>query len=165
MTDESYTDTEEVDESATRTDGVDPNAPRGYGDASTPAAPEEGYVCSDCGERWFYARARCRDCGGTDHATYELGVGTLLAVTTARVTPADVRDDNPLGLAEFDDDVTVLAQLSTGDRRPAVGKAVTLTGTTRLRDGVRGARLYGAEDNPPVGHRDERARRQEGHES
>lgn len=143
-------------------DGVDERSGRPSGVVSH--APDEGYVCADCDARWFYARARCRDCGGADHATYELGVGTLLATTTTRVTPADVRDENPLGLAEFDESVTVLAQLSTGERRPAVGDAVALVGTARLRDGVRGARLRVTESDPSVGTPDERPRRREGRE-
>lgn len=179
MTDEPHARTDETDETRAHTDGTaDPpanadgadadganaDAYGGY-DAHAHTAPDAAYVCTDCDERWFYARARCPDCGGGDHATYELGVGTLRAATTARVTPADVRDENPLGLAEFGGGVTVLAQLPTGERRPDVGDAVELTGSSALRDGVYGARLHGVGEDAPTGAGDERVRRREVRES
>lgn len=171
MTDDTHARADEADDSRARTDGTDERARtaeaaerirREPHESTARTVPDEAYVCTDCDERWFYARARCRGCGGGDHATYELGVGTLYATTTARVTPADVRDENPLGLAEFDGGVTVLAQLSTGERRPDVGDAVELTGSAALRDGVRGARLHGVGDD--AAPRDGRDRRREGRE-
>lgn len=174
MTDDTHARTEEMDDSRARTDGTDERArtteaaerTRREPDGSTARThPDEAYVCTDCDERWFYARARCPDCGGGDHATYELEVGTLRATTTARVTPADVRDENPLGLAEFDGGVTVLAQLPTGERRSDVGDAVELTGSSMLRDGVYGARLHGVGDDAPPEAGDERERRREVRES
>lgn len=99
------------------------------------------YVCTDCGHRWYYARARCPECTGGSTDTYELDAGTLLAETTARVTPPQVRDENPLGLAEFDHGVTVVAQIA-GDRgRPEVGDAVELAGEFALRGDATGPRL------------------------
>ena len=157
MTDDTRAHTEEpddprasTDEDARRGDGENSNS-RGGGGSSPRAAADEAYVCTDCDERWFYARARCPDCGGGDHATYELGVGRLRATTTSVVTPPDVRDENPLGLAEFDGGVTVLAQLPTGEARPDVDDAVVLTGSVRLRDGVRGARLHAVGEDTDAG--------------
>jgi len=106
------------------------------------------FRCDDCGERWFYGRVRCPECGSDRQSTYRLAVGVLEATTTASVTPPDVRDENALGLARFDGDVTVVAQLTDDALEP--GDAVRLGGDHSLREGgeraYRGPRLEPAED-------------------
>lgn len=106
------------------------------------------YACIDCDNRWYYARARCPECRSDSYDTYELGTGTLLAETTARVTPPNVRDENSLGLAEFDDGVTVVAQVTDEESSPEVGDDVKLAGEFPLRGDVTGPRLCAAERAP-----------------
>ena len=95
---------------------------------------DEAFVCDDCGERWYYTRRRCPECGGTDVSTYVLGEGELVAYTEVRVTPPDVRSPNLLGLARFDE-VRLIAQLADDD--PSVGERLTFAGAARLREGDR----------------------------
>lgn len=106
------------------------------------------FVCTDCEAAWFSERRRCPECGSSAWTDRPLGVGVIVASTVARVTPAAVRDENPLGLARFEDDVTVIAQLPVDPaERPAVGDPVRLTGEHRLRDGdepVDGPRFHPA---------------------
>ena len=108
-------------------------------------APEDGTavsVCTDCEERWYYSRALCPACGAAETRRTPVGTGTLVATTTARITPEGVRTENPLGLASFPHDVNVLAQLTVEDaQRPVVGDEVRLVGDHRLRDGVEGPRI------------------------
>lgn len=100
------------------------------------------FVCADCDTAWYYDRRRCPECTSADWTTRPLGVGVLEASTTARVTPEAVRDVNPLGLARFEDDVTVIAQLPADDAEPPeVGDRVRLTGEHQLRDATVGPRL------------------------
>lgn len=94
--------------------------------------------CRNCGETWAYDRARCPNCGGEAFADVELGVGELVATTVSRVTPPDVREPNPLGVARFGD-VQVTAQLADDDLEP--GDDVVLAGDYELREGARGPRL------------------------
>lgn len=113
------------------------------GDGETSAGEEDGRLdrgveCNDCERRWYYDRHRCPDCGGTDHRPVDLGRGELVARTVARVTPPDVREENPLGLARFDG-VGVAAQLPPDEEsRPEVGDAVELRGSFPLRRGPDG---------------------------
>lgn len=99
-------------------------------------------VCTDCKERWYYERALCPSCGAAETRTDPVGIGTLVATTTAHVTPAGVRAVNPLGLASFDHEINVLAQLpGDASQQPGVGDNVQLVGDHRLRDGMAGPRL------------------------
>lgn len=101
------------------------------------------WVCPDCDDRWYYSRALCPSCGCAERESAELGTGTLVATTTARVTPPDVREENPLGLAAFSHDVNVLAQLPHEESiQPTVGDEVRLIGNEPLRGGVEGPRLH-----------------------
>jgi uncharacterized protein len=93
-----------------------------------------GFECTNCENRWYYDRYRCPDCGSTHFDDWQLGHGTLIARTTARVTPEDVRDENGLGLAEFGDGVRVIAQLSDIEGPPAIDDTVELAGKVPLRD-------------------------------
>lgn len=101
------------------------------------------YRCRTCAAHWYYTRPACPECRSADHETYELGVGTLLAETTARVTPDDVRAPNRLGLVDFDG-VRVLAQVEDG---ATVGDDVSFAGDHALRGtgttAVVGPRLVG----------------------
>lgn len=94
-----------------------------------------GFECGDCERRWYYDRYRCPVCGSTHFDEWKLEQGTLLARTVARVTPADVRDESGIGLAAFDDDVRVVAQLDDADAPPEIGDVVELEGQFHLRDG------------------------------
>ncbi|MFB6107428.1 MAG: Zn-ribbon domain-containing OB-fold protein [Haloplanus sp.] len=105
------------------------------------------WVCDDCQERWYYGRALCPACGCASVDSADLGVGRLVATTTARVTPPDVRAENPLGLARFADDVAVIAQLPADEsHRPTVGDEVNLVGDETLRDRIEGPRLHPADE-------------------
>lgn len=95
-------------------------------------ATDEAYRCGECDRRWYYTRGRCPDCGGEAAEPYRLGEAELVAVTEVAVTPPDVRSPNWLGIAEFDDGVRLLAQL-TGPA--AVGDRVRFAGEHRLREG------------------------------
>ncbi|MWV41973.1 hypothetical protein [Natrialba sp. INN-245] len=97
-----------------------------------PVPVDHAFVCADCGHRWYYTRRRCPDCGGTDVSTYELAVGELIAWTENRVTPADIRSPNRLGLARFGE-VQVIAQLT--DDEASVGDQVAFEGAYHLRHG------------------------------
>ncbi|AGB39984.1 Zn-ribbon domain-containing OB-fold protein [Natronococcus occultus] len=70
--------------------------------------------CPDCGRRTFYEKRRCLDCGADDLRSREAGVGTLRAVTAVHVTPDGVSEPNRLGLASFDGDASIIAQLEDG---------------------------------------------------
>lgn len=99
--------------------------------------------CSACGRRSFYDKRRCLDCGSDTFEEVDPGTGELLAVTTVEVTPDGVREPNVLGIAAFDGDANVVAQLDD----PAavdVGDSVRLDGDHDLRQ---------AEDGPIVGPR------------
>ncbi|MEY7851734.1 Zn-ribbon domain-containing OB-fold protein [Natrarchaeobius sp. A-rgal3] len=93
---------------------------------------DHAFVCEECGHRWYYTRRRCPDCAGTEHSTYELEVGELLAWTENRVTPADIRSPNRLGLARFGE-VQLIAQLSDGE--VSVGDRIAFEGDYQLRRG------------------------------
>lgn len=105
------------------------------------------YRCRTCAARWYYTRHTCPECRSTDHETYELGVGTLLAETTARVTPDDVRAPNRLGLVDFDG-VRALAQVEDD---ATVGDDVAFAGDHALRGtgptAVSGPRLVSVRQN------------------
>ena len=114
------------------------------------ASPARAYACTACSERWYPDRRRCPSCASTDFETYRLGVGELVAVTTAHVTPPDVREPNRLGLARFDGGVSLVAQLDADAL--TVGDSVRLAGEHVLRDrdgdderAVTGPRLEPAE--------------------
>jgi uncharacterized OB-fold protein len=99
--------------------------------------------CSACGRRSFYEKRRCLDCGSDAFEEVDPGTGELLAVTTVEVTPAGVREPNALGIAAFDGDANVVAQLDD-PAAVAVGDSVRLEGDHDLRQ---------AEDGPIVGPR------------
>lgn len=114
------------------------------------------YLCEYCSNRWYYDRARCPECNGDSSKTYELDTGTLLATTTAHITPPTVRDENVLGLAEFNNSVTVIAQIATTEHDlPDVGDTVTFTGDYHLRDSVTGPRLQPLERPQSESHNDQ----------
>lgn len=92
-------------------------------------AVDEAFVCEACGERWYYTRVRCPDCGSDAVGTYELDAGEVLAVTEVAVTPPDVRSPNRLGLVSFDG-VRLIAQL---DDEATSGDSVAFAGRHRLR--------------------------------
>lgn len=94
--------------------------------------------CTTCGAASAYDRVRCRHCGGDEFRAVELGEGELVSTTVSRVTPPDVREPNPLGVARFGD-VALTAQLA--DETLSAGDAVVLAGDYELRDGTRGPRL------------------------
>lgn len=101
--------------------------------AETDSHLDRAFECDECGRRWYYDRHRCPDCGDGDYRSIEIGQGELVATTVARVTPPDVRDENPLGVARFDG-FQLAAQLSTDtESRPDVGDVVELRGTFTLR--------------------------------
>ena len=93
---------------------------------------DHAMVCQSCDARWYYSRRRCPACHSTAFASYPLGTGELLAITTVHVTPSGVRSPNRLGLVRFDDGVSLIAQL-TGS--PAVGDRVAFEDLVVLRDG------------------------------
>lgn len=92
---------------------------------------DEGFECTACGNRWYYTRRRCSECGVDDISRYDLTRGTLVTRTEVHATPPDVRRPNRLGLARFGD-VHVVAQLGGSDI--AAGDRVEFVGTHRLRD-------------------------------
>lgn len=92
---------------------------------------DQGFECTACGNRWYYTRRRCSECGADDISSYDLQHGTLVTRTEVHATPPDVRRPNQLGLARFGD-VTIVAQLAGGD--VAVGDCVKFVGTHRLRN-------------------------------
>lgn len=102
--------------------------------------------CVDCGRRTFYDKRRCLDCGSDTFENVEPGQGELLSITTVEVTPDGVREPNDLGLAAFDGEANVVAQL---DDDLSVGDAVRLEGEYELREGregpMRGPRLIAVE--------------------
>jgi uncharacterized OB-fold protein len=91
---------------------------------------DEAFRCVECGNQWYYTRRHCQACGSDQFDTYELGTGELVATTTVRVTPPDVRSPNPLGVARFDS-IRVTAQLA--DETLSVGDPVVFGGAYRLR--------------------------------
>lgn len=96
---------------------------------------QRGSTCVDCGASWYYDHSRCPECGSYEWTDRPLGEGVLEAKTVARVTPEGVRDENPLGLARFDDGIALIAQLSGDDEeQPDVGERVRLAGEFELRD-------------------------------
>lgn len=116
---------------------------------------DDGFECNGCERRWYYDRHRCPDCGSDDYRPVDIGRGELVASTVARITPPDVRDENPLGVARFDG-VRVAAQLPPdAETRPDVGDAVELRGSFTLRrdgDGrVVGPRLVAPDDGDERG--------------
>lgn len=104
-------------------------------------------ACTDCGHRTFYEKRRCLSCGADSFEKRDPGVGELLATTTSHVTADGVRNPNRLGIARFEGDVNVIAQLA-GDLEP--GDAVQIKDGAELRetsDGVlRGGRLLLADE-------------------
>lgn len=100
----------------------------------------DAFECVDCGWRTFYERSRCPECGNESFEPWQPTVGTLLAKTTNYVTPDGVRQPNALGLARFDGDVDVVAQLED-DVEP--GDDVRLEDGYELRETDDGA-LIGA---------------------
>lgn len=138
------------DADAGTTPGVSPDE----GDAGRDADAgrlDRGFGCDRCGAAWYYDRRRCPECGSTEWSGRPLGTGVLRSSTVSRVTPRGVREENPLGLAEFDGGVRVVAQLPGPEgERPAVGDAVRLAGEFELRerdgDRVVGPRLLAAAD-------------------
>lgn len=98
--------------------------------------------CTDCGQRTFYEKRRCLVCAADSFERRDPGVGELLATTTSHVTADGVRNPNRLGLARFDGDTNVIAQLD-GDLEP--GDAVRLEDGAELRETdagtLRGGRL------------------------
>ena len=111
----------------------------------------DAYRCLSCDERWYYTRRRCPACGADadERETYRLDAGVLEATTVAAVTPPDVRADNALGLARFDGDVGVVAQLA--DDSLSVGDAVRLEGSYALRGGTGDDGKGGGEDGGTEG--------------
>jgi uncharacterized OB-fold protein len=107
----------------------------GDGGRETPATATE---CVACGAASAYSRVRCRNCGGDEFQAVDLGEGKLVSTTVSRVTPPDVREPNPLGIARFGN-VALTAQLADADL--SAGDAVVLAGDYELRDGTRGPRL------------------------
>lgn len=101
-------------------------------------ATVDAMECTTCGAASAYDRVRCRDCGGDEFRAVELGEGELVSTTVSRVSPPDVREPNPLGIARFGD-VALTAQLA--DDGLSAGDAVVLAGDYELRDGTRGPRL------------------------
>lgn len=99
-------------------------------------------ACAECETRSYYAGSRCPACGGrTERVDEDLGRGELVAVTTVHVTPPGVPSPNRLGVARFDGDVQVLAQLA--DDLDA-GDTVALRGDEALDESgeTRGPRLH-----------------------
>ncbi|RKD88036.1 PhlB family protein [Halopiger aswanensis] len=78
--------------------------------------------CANCGQRTFYEKQRCLDCGNDTFCRRDPGTGMLQAVTAVHVTPDDVREPNRLGLASFDG-TNIIAQL---DDSVQVGELVSL---------------------------------------
>lgn len=79
--------------------------------------------CANCGRRTFYEKQRCLDCGSDTFHRRDPGTGTLQAVTAVHVTPDDVREPNRLGLASFDGNANIIAQLDDSLRE---GEPVSL---------------------------------------
>lgn len=99
--------------------------------------------CPDCGRRTFYEKRRCLDCGADNLRSRDAGVGTLRAVTAVHVTPDGVSEPNRLGLASFDGDASIIAQLEDGLE---TGDRVALE-PAASRDGAESPRLVRAERN------------------
>ncbi|VTT86813.1 hypothetical protein DM2_2851 [Halorubrum sp. DM2] len=95
---------------------------------------DRAFVCDDCGNRWYYDRRRCPNCGrsSADTATVRLETGTVVATTTVETTPPDVRTPNYLALVRFDE-VQLTAQAADGNLSP--GDRVRFAGSHRLREG------------------------------
>lgn len=119
------------------------------------AEPDDAFRCESCDRRWYYTRPFCPDCGSEAVTTYSLGTGELLATTTVRVTPEDVREPNELGLVRFDSGVQAIAQL--GDPALSVGDDVAFAGEHVLRgegaEAVRGPRLVATDDRKKASER------------
>ena len=102
--------------------------------------------CKACGQRSFYDKSRCLDCGNDEFLCENPGTGQVISVSTVHVTPEGVREPNRLGLASFPGDANIIAQI--GDSVSS-GDDVVLKGGHELRDGrdgiVQGARLLPAD--------------------
>lgn len=97
--------------------------------------------CTDCGRRTFYEKRYCTECGNGEWNEREPGTGELLAVTTVHVSPDGVRKPNRLGVAQFEGQANLTAQVESD---LDVGDRIRIDGENALRDG---------EDGPRVGPR------------
>lgn len=88
------------------------------------------FECSTCGNRTFYRKDRCPECGGNRFAKWEPGIGEVVSLTRVHVTPPGVREPNTLGLVKFDDGTNVIVQL---EGEVEVGDEVQLTDDRVLR--------------------------------
>jgi uncharacterized OB-fold protein len=108
-----------------------------------------GSRCIDCERRWYYTRPFCPDCGSRDVEPFDLGDGELVARTVVHVTPDDVPSPNTLGIARFEGDVQLIAQLTDPSLEP--GDVVRLEGEYALRGNetslVHGPRLRPVDDS------------------
>ena len=83
-----------------------------------------GHACSNCGNRWYFRRVFCPNCGSCAvSATASAGLGTVYAVTRVDRAPSpEWRDLAPYGIALIDLDGGVRAMtqadpaLQIGDR-------------------------------------------------
>lgn len=108
-----------------------------------------GSRCLECDRQWYYTRPLCPNCGSRDVEPFELGDGELIARTVVHVTPKDVPTPNTLGIARFDGDVQITAQLTDSSLEP--GDVVRLEGEYVLRGNgtsvVHGPRLRPVDDS------------------
>ena len=103
--------------------------------------------CKACGQRSFYDKSQCLDCGNDEFLCENPGTGQVISVSTVHVTPEGVREPNRLGLASFPGDANIIAQI--GDSVSS-GDDVVLKGEYKLRHGkdgiIQGARLLPADE-------------------
>lgn len=69
------------------------------------------FECSTCGNRTFYRKDRCPDCGDNRFKKWDPGIGEVVSLTRVHVTPPGVREPNTLGLVEFDGGANIIVQL------------------------------------------------------